>query len=171
MIQDLATVEFLGWPQGIVVKNAALVSTWTEKQYNRVADELYNTYQQAVLSGNYRRWDKTKSADSMRITSHVAKTTGVPWSEVWNFLSQLERLAKAGQIDIKHWSPRTMKTVTRAVQKQRKEDIAAAIDPVIDPLWDKVKAPLLVTGVLATVGVVGYFSVNKYMVAKAAGRA
>lgn len=94
-------------------------------EVERRLDSAYGAYLVALSKGAapYQLKDR---APKFKTVSFIVDQTGIDRATVVAFLSTLEKMAKAGKVDLKYWNPDKAVTLNKEVKRRIQEDVATA---------------------------------------------
>jgi hypothetical protein len=125
----------------------------------RRIETLYGSYVVALSKGAapYQLADREPK---FKTVSFMVEQTGIDRQTVVAFLSTLEKMAKAGEIDLKYWNPDRATQQNKEIQRRQKIDAATAPkSPIIAAVQEGASA--VKWGGIGLVALVGAFAVSK----------
>lgn len=136
-------------------------SLFQKSDLERRLDSIYGSYLVALSKGAlpYQLADR---APKFKTVSFIVTQTGVDRGTVVAFLSSLEKLAKAGGVDLKYWNPDRAVQLNKEVTKRIKEDAATApVSPLLSTIGNTTSA--IKWAGIGLLALVGSLAVGKFI--------
>lgn len=148
------------WP-GLRPTAARMPFTLPELQ--RKLHTLYGAYLLALAKGAKPYELHPRSRPTFQTAAFLVEQTGIDRQTVVAFLSTLEKLAKAGTIDLKYYAPDKAIALNKEIKKKQAEVKASEPEGPIDSALKDVKsvAGWVGAGALALLGLAAYSYIKK----------
>ncbi len=136
---------------------------FTVPDLQRKIHTLYGAYLVALSKGAAPYELHPRSRPAFQTAAFLTETTGIDRQTVVAFLSTLEKLAKAGRIDLKYYAPDKAIAFNKAVKKKQAEVKASEPETPLSSALDTAKNTAGIIGIaaLALVGLAAFSYIKK----------